>query len=129
MSNRKVINPRGEYPYNVIPIGYPESSSTEELKEVIHDLLRHMISHADEDSELHRDYALINIGQNEINDRESKRMAKIAISISVTTAIISIFVLTVSVLTAIDIIRWRDDQITELRYIQGLMIDQYNSIE
>lgn len=82
------------YPYNVIPKGYPNKISEKKLSETIEKILRHLEENANVYGVVSQDTAFINLGLNELNNRNSRKQSQIAFWISILSlfiAVMSIF--------------------------------------
>jgi uncharacterized protein YggL (DUF469 family) len=87
--NEEVIATNIGYPYNTIPKGYPNKISTEKIEETIDKVLDNLKANAGVETIVNRDAVFINLGLNEIGNRNNKKQSRIALWLSVLAVILA----------------------------------------
>ncbi|MBN1778717.1 MAG: hypothetical protein JW816_00640 [Candidatus Buchananbacteria bacterium] len=87
--DEKVISNNIGYPYDVIPKGYPNKVSDNKIDETINKVLNNLKGNAGIESVVTRDTAFINLGLNELNNRQNRKQSRIAFWISTLSLLLS----------------------------------------
>lgn len=77
------------YPYNILPSGYPNKISTKLINHTIEKILSNLKANAGVETIISRDYVLINLGLNELNNRQSKIESRIAFLLSIFSLVLA----------------------------------------
>lgn len=96
--DEEVLNNNIGYPYNVIPKGYPNKVSDKKINEIIDKVLDNLKSNARVESIVSRDTAFINLGLNELTNRQNKKQSKMAFWISILSLLLSGVAFIISIL-------------------------------
>ena len=91
--DEQVISDKIGYPYNVIPKGYPNKISNNKINSTIDEILKNLKGNAGIEPIVSRDTAFINLGLNELNNRQNRKQSKIAFWLSLIAIVISMIAL------------------------------------
>lgn len=89
LEDEEPINRKIGYPYNIIPKGYPNKISNSKINDTIDKVLRNLLGNAGIESIVIRDTAFINLGLNELSNRQNRKQSKLAFGISICSIILA----------------------------------------
>jgi hypothetical protein len=79
------------YPYNILPKGYPNSIRSKKINEVVGKLYLNLLGNAGVESVVSKNTLLINLGLNELAQRDQRLQSRVTLAISLTSLAISLF--------------------------------------
>lgn len=127
--DEEVISKEIGYPYNVIPKGYPNKISNKKINETINSVLENLKGNAGVESIVSRDTAFINLGLNELTNRQNKKQSTIAFLVSIISIILAISALVISILvfkSSKEDKIIQDKQLDEIKNIRQVITEKQN---
>lgn len=90
------VNKDGQFPYSILPKGYPYKIGSKKIKETIQYFLDHIKATLDKNNpfyNIERDISFIELGRNELDSRVVRKRFLVNLIISITAVTISLIAL------------------------------------
>lgn len=123
----EVISTSIGYPYNTLQKGYPDKVSNLEINKTISKILENIRGNAGVENIVSKDMGWINLGLNELNNRENKKKYIIASWVSAISLLIASVSLIISSLALISSDKdyvIQNQQLDEMKNIQQILTEQ-----